>query len=429
MVFARVHQTAEGDLLPQKLAEYYGVGAVPGFEGRASDPRRGHLPELMGLRGVAILIVVCGHLLQRVERFYGETSLVAWEKFLFNVLATPFTGCRLLFFISGYALMISLQDKGQSSHRSSAAIEIKKRFLRIWPPYFMVLAATLLFLSATGYKPSGTYQFESKPDSLVVSFLFSLVFLHDLIFDTFPRLFPPGWYLEVHVQFFLVGAWVWRWYLKIRAGAARLSIGVMLLILFLLVSSLAMEYGSRGIRYSVIAFMPYFWAGALLADFRIHRDGDQIDRALRRVWLVGWLGLAALIILGAPFGDALVQLSGQVICLGLIIRASFVGRTNFQRALVSRWLAKVGVASYSIYLVHLQILQVVIELVVINFRQFPVFMLVALCVFWGLSAVMAVSFLFYWLVERPWMVVALRASPSSETSDAGSRKEKTFFAL
>jgi len=113
----------------------------------------------------------------------------------------------------------------------------------------------------------------------------------------------------------------------------------------------------------------------------------------------------------------------------LIIRASFVGRTNFQRAMVSRWLAKVGVASYSIYLVHLQILQVVIELMVINFRQFPVFVLVALCVVWGLSAVMAVSFLFYWLVERPWMVVALRVSPSSETRDAGSPKEKTFFVL
>ena len=42
------------------------------FQGRLSDPRRVHLPELLGLRGVAILIIVCGHLPQRICPFQTE---------------------------------------------------------------------------------------------------------------------------------------------------------------------------------------------------------------------------------------------------------------------------------------------------------------------------------------------------------------------
>jgi peptidoglycan/LPS O-acetylase OafA/YrhL len=54
------------------LHRYIGVAAVPGFQGRLSDPRPVHLPELLGLRGVAILIIVCGHLLHRICPFQTE---------------------------------------------------------------------------------------------------------------------------------------------------------------------------------------------------------------------------------------------------------------------------------------------------------------------------------------------------------------------
>jgi hypothetical protein len=100
-----VGQNTEANLMPARFSRYVGVGAVPGYQGRISDRKRVHLPELLGLRGVAIMIIVCGHLLQRVERFYGDAPLTPFEKSFFDVLATPHTGCLMLFCISGYTLL------------------------------------------------------------------------------------------------------------------------------------------------------------------------------------------------------------------------------------------------------------------------------------------------------------------------------------
>jgi hypothetical protein len=144
----------KGSLMTAMLHRYIGIAPVPGFQGRLSDPRRVHLPELLGLRGVAILIIVCGHLLPRIERFYGDASLTPFEKGVFDVLATPFTGCRLLFCISGYAFLVSLHNRSCSLDRFAVGTNIKNRLL--WPPYFVVLAVTFLFLTITGYKPVGT---------------------------------------------------------------------------------------------------------------------------------------------------------------------------------------------------------------------------------------------------------------------------------
>ena len=305
---------------------------------------------------------------------------------------------------------MSLHNRVCSLDRFAVGTNIRNRLFRLWPPYFVLLAVTFLFLTITGYKSVGTNQFDVQPESLTASFLASLIFSHDLLFNTFPRLFPPGWFLEVHVQFCIIGTVILFWYLKIPAGKPRLTIGLLLLIPFAVVSLLASQFGSRGIQYSFVAFMPYFWTGALVADFRMHGDSHRIDRALRSCWLIGWSGFATLIFLGGPFGDALLQLWAHVICLGLMIRASFVSNSSFQRAMVGRWLARIGVASYSIYLVHLQILQIVVPVLVDHFKELPVLLLVATCVVCGLSTAMAISLPFYWLIERPWVAIALGLS-------------------
>jgi peptidoglycan/LPS O-acetylase OafA/YrhL len=79
--------------------------------------------------------------------------------------------------------------------------------------------------------------------------------------------------------------------------------------------------------------------------------------------------------------------------------------------MVGRWLARIGVASYSIYLVHLQILQIVVPVLVDHFKELPVLLLVATCVVCGLSTVMAISLPFYWLIERPWVALGCRQAP------------------
>lgn len=390
-----------------RIAGYYAVDAVPGFLGRASDLTRTHLPELTGLRAVAILIVVIGHLLQRVERFYGREALNVIETSLLGILATPFSGCRLLFCITGFTLILYIEKETKNHSKIDDFNLLKNRLTRLWPPYFIVLFATFTVISITGYRPAGSYQFYGAPESLFLSFVTSALYVHDLAFDSFPRLFPPGWFLEVHFQFLIIGPTLWRWYRRASERNGRVVTSLLFLTTTVLVAILAETYGSRGIRYSLLAFLPYFAVGALMAEFTASSRGRAVDLAPAMKWPVGSLGVLALILLGTPCGPIWWQLPAQLAAIAAIMLACLTGQSGFRRAMSNRALARIGTASFSIYLVHLQILQITMPIVINHYRHLPFLALVLLCAIVGLALVLTLSLGFYWLVERPCVALSL----------------------
>jgi peptidoglycan/LPS O-acetylase OafA/YrhL len=347
------------------------------------------------------MMVVCGHLLQRVERFYDDTFLSDFEKNLFAILATPFSGCCIFFCVSGYSLMLFLHSKLRTIDRSVIFLYIERRILRLYPPYFIIISLTYLYVVITHYTPVGTNQFFVRPNSLTVSLLASLSLAHDLIFGTFPRMFPPGWFVETQCQFYVIGPLIWVLYLKLPAGSIRLNIGIIFLVICSAVSVLIEHNELRHVAYSVINFMPYFWMGALLADLQLSAKAGSPNCAPRNSWSIGWCGLAALILLGKPLDSAILELTARIVCLVIVFRAALVVGTTFQRLLVSRWLTRVGVACYSIYLVHLQILQIMTPMIVHTFERTSMLLVIAICGVCGLSIVAAISAVFYWLIERP----------------------------
>ncbi|MCU4178027.1 acyltransferase family protein [Bosea sp. BH3] len=400
---------------PRRVTDYYGIDAVPGFVARMSSPAQTHVPELAGLRGIAILTVVMGHLLQRVERFYGRETLNQIETFVLAILATPFSGCRLLFCITGYTVAIYI-NRNINKDRPFIDVDfLKKRLLRLWPPYAMILLATFIFIRTTGYEPSNTYHFRAAPESMTLSLIASLLYLHDLIFNTFPRLFPPGWYLEAHLQFLLVAPLLFRPYAKLKSPELKLGVAVAALLVSTVLAMIASEHGSRGIQYSIIAFFPYFLVGALVAEFR-HRESDQrLAQSLQRVPL-GLLGLTMLILLGAPWGAMWWQLPAQLLAIAAIMTACLVGQSRFRSAMSDRHLTRIGIASFSIYLVHLQILQIVVPIVVERCRDHPFLAVVFICGTIGTGLVLALSFVFYWVVERPFVAFSLQTKRSFPTA-------------
>jgi peptidoglycan/LPS O-acetylase OafA/YrhL len=397
-----------------RLTSFFSIDAVAGFTGRVSDPKRPYLPELIGLRGIAILVVVCGHLFERILRFDDVASpLTDFEKNILIRLATPFSGCCIFFCISGFSLLTFLLRRTRSPDRQSIIEYSRRRIIRLCPPYFIVLIVTFLFLTTTGYIPVGTNHFFTQPSSLTVSLLAGLAFSHDLLFGTFPRLFPPGWFLETQFQFYLIGPAMWLLYLQIPAGKKRLAVGLFFLIACSAVSLLATHYGPKAMERSIIAFMPYFWTGAFIADVRLLPKDDPLDNKLRACRWFGWSGLAALLVLGVPLWDPALELAARIACLATIFYATFIDGTSLQRAMNDRWLTRIGIASYSIYLVHLQVLQVVTPLLVNIFKDSTILQIVAVCGLFGILAVMAASVLFYWLVERPCVAVVSPGAASS----------------
>ncbi len=356
-------------------------------------------------------MVLMGHLLQRVDRFTLDQQQISALRasFLF-FFADPFAGCGILFCISGYTLCSYIGRTLNSSARNVLVSYLFRRLMRLWTPYFVVLMVTFIFLKITGYNPVGTNQYYTVPTSLTMSLFGSLTFTHDLAFGTFPRLFPPGWFIETLVQFYIIGQFFINFYLRLSNEKDRIWLGLCLLIFFLGAASINVQYGPKETQYSLMTFMPYLWTGVILADLELFSNGHPLRRALRNTSYLGWPSLGVFFIFGAPFGNGILRLAALIICLFFIFNASFAAGTRFQRAMVGRWLTRIGVASYAIFLVHLQILQVTIPIILHASNIMNIFPAFVVCGMVCVPLVMAVSVAFYWLVERPFVVAAKRIS-------------------
>lgn len=107
------------------MTERSAEAAAPGGIG-------GHLPQLDGLRGVAVLLVLWGHLLP--GRFRADLHLGTW-------------GVQLFFVLSGFLITRILLGcrRDVSAGRTTSGVALRafygRRFLRIFPFYYTVLVA------------------------------------------------------------------------------------------------------------------------------------------------------------------------------------------------------------------------------------------------------------------------------------------------
>jgi peptidoglycan/LPS O-acetylase OafA/YrhL len=105
---------------------------------------RGRITVLDGWRGVSILLVIYGHLVN--YRYWGDAPITLSYRFA-DVLAT--LGVDIFFVISGFIITTLALREREASGRFSPTDFYIRRVLRIIPPYFLYLACILL-LSACG---------------------------------------------------------------------------------------------------------------------------------------------------------------------------------------------------------------------------------------------------------------------------------------
>ena len=142
---------ALGGNLEPRIENLEGTGGVAlsqhsnsSAELRSADPffsGRKHFPELDGLRGIAILLVLATHYQMAIP------AHTAAERALKNILAHGWAGVDLFFVLSGFLITGILYDsKGQSNYFRNF---YGRRTLRIFPLYYGFLAVVLIGLIAT----------------------------------------------------------------------------------------------------------------------------------------------------------------------------------------------------------------------------------------------------------------------------------------
>ena len=384
-------------------------------------------PEVDGLRFFAIAIVVIGHLFQRGDQFFPNFHAVADTEPGSAVLTVlPGLGVFLFFAVSGFIIATQAR-RSEKSPLSPSFLKayFSRRVLRIEPPYLLVLLATWTLLVVTAYQPEGTRQFYTAPDSIHLSLLTSVVYLHDLIWGAFPRLFPPGWTLEVEVQFYVLAPllfWLWR---RLDGARFRAAFAICVWIAANVVATLMpTKIGPVFVGYSLLRYFGYFWLGVVLADSR-----EAIDRLSARlrpsaVTAIGLIGLAMLVSLPeAPLsflaGMAVRCAAGAAV--GCMFFAALAPRSGFRRFCARPWIALVGGACYSIYLMHMQLIQATSVYVG---KHAPGLSFGAVLAVMAMQAVLvvAVGLTFYVWVERPFMTPNWPALAAARLRELATRR-------
>ncbi len=287
-----------------------------------------YLPELQGLRGLAVLGVFVYHCHPRLEGTpIHYASLWGW------------TGVNLFFVLSGFlitSILIEAHDKPQYFRNFYG-----RRALRIWPVYVLLLV--VVYLSAPWFiGPTITDAIKTAP------WLAYIFFVQNLFHITVPPAIGPTWSLAIEEQYYFFWAPIVRclrrpWMLAVTLAAA-------------LVVSPLLRVGHH----------PWLTPTHTL----IHLDGIACGSLIalgmytlplsRRIWL--WMGLIASVLGfaatatiagGTAFLDSALAIGFGGILLTSI--ASTGARNPLNAALRRGPLAFYGRISYGLYMSHISV--------------------------------------------------------------------------
>ncbi|HTL08949.1 MAG TPA: acyltransferase, partial [Chitinophagaceae bacterium] len=163
----------------------------------------GKIPSIDGLRAIAILWVIGGH----IKHSLNNSSAT------FNALDIVFgvgqLGVKFFFVISGFLITtLLIKEKLRTS-----TIDLKKfyirRFLRIFPVYYLYLAVILVLNFSCGMGISGT------------TFILAVLYLTNFNMSSYNWSLMHSWSLSVEEQYYLL----WPTIFKLNATlATRLAI-------------------------------------------------------------------------------------------------------------------------------------------------------------------------------------------------------------
>jgi len=349
------------------------------------NPLPPYIPELDGIRAIAVLMVVMMHVLAPDDQS-SKALLTVAPRVLTGFIGHGWLGVDLFFVLSGFLITGILLDTRESPHYLRNFYG--RRALRILPLYFLCIAVMACF-----YPGNGAY------------FLLSLVFLANMA-GLFGVSIPHGpgvfWSLAIEEHFYLIWPWLVRALSRRALVFACASIIVAEPILRAVFVARGTDvYNPSWFRFDGLA------SGALLA---IWFRSPWASR--RRSLLAAGLCLAtavAITLAGLPFGILQKTVAGMslrynqatlVYCAGMLLAISWRGawltaslRWGFARL--------TGDLSYCLYLIHLSIIDgymVVFRHYVPSGFTFPQLLLRAIVV---LGASYGLALLSRRFLERP----------------------------
>lgn len=309
---------------------------------RVVSPGRSFIPEVDGLRFVAIAFVVLFHL-RAFTLGHGPAPVQPAETFVSTLLKAGDYGVQLFFILSGFLLALPFAKwRLALGPRPSLRRYYLRRVTRIEPPY--LVAMVLLF--AAGVAAHLVSFGASKWPGMAQwpNLVASLFYQHNLVYGESSRITPVAWSLEIEVQFYLLAPVLAAAFSLRHTRARRIVFGACVVALPLLRSFLPPHFEDR---YNSLPWhLEYFVCGFLLADIFLvdWKEAPPRSFAWDVVSLIGW-----------PVLVALMAARASSVFLAPVALVCFLGTF---RGTVSHWVLSrpavttIGGMCYSIYLLH-----------------------------------------------------------------------------
>lgn len=303
------------------------------------------MPEIDGLRFVAILPVVLQHMIERYYRYTQISKPAAlFDDPLAFFISRGTVGVFLFFAISGFVLALPF---GKSVLQNRPAVPLKpyyfRRLTRIEPPYLIwmtVFAAVLL--------AKGTYVWSE----MLPHWLATVTYTHNLIYHDYTRINPVAWSLEVEIQFYLIAPFLANAYFRISKVTLR-RVG----ILAFMVLAISLQTYSGGpipfwLKASILGQLQHFLIGFLLCDLFL----NEWKPGTNRHWVWDILALTGFVVMCYTWTSEYWKSLVFDVALFFLFAGAFKG-VLYRKFLQNTWIAITGGMCYTIYLTHLPLLE------------------------------------------------------------------------
>lgn len=287
-----------------------------------------YIPELQGLRGLAVLAVIFYHCAPRLKgTWIYSSSLWGWA------------GVNLFFVLSGFLITSILLETREKPHYFRNFY--MRRVLRIWPVY--VLSLVVVYLNAPWFIGPGIW------DAIKTAPWWAYIFFVQNLFHlSLPPALGPTWSLAIEEQYYFLWAPLVR---VLRRPRMLLAALVCAMVASPILGSFHFKWVTET---STFTHLDGIAMGSLLAT------GLHVVSLSRRVWL--WIGLGAIvagIAWAATFaaGTSLLNLALAVAFGGAVLASiASAGARNPLNALLRRGpLAFYGRISYGLYMTHIMV--------------------------------------------------------------------------
>ena len=293
------------------------------------------IPAFDGLRGLAILVVVLYHCHPRLQGTFLE-GIIVWG----------WCGVSLFFVLSGFLITGIILDSGASPR--FYANFFARRFLRIWPVYWLLLFLYYFFFPFlfSGYR-------WMLHDIAAAPWLFLLLFVQNLWPIALPGAIGPTWSLAIEQQFYIFWAPIARqipprWLLLVATAMLATSPLVRLFCGYHLTPT------------NTLTHLDGLAVGALTAiALRVLNWPLGAWKTVARTALaVGAAGIVLMLHRGSAWTDTLLAIGFGGMLLAALLGQAAPRPTLYCRALTLRPLLFVGKISYGLYVTHILVFSI-----------------------------------------------------------------------